>query len=171
MTRDLTGERAPMSGTSVVREYGPHDTSALRALVSELQDFERRIEPRLRPGAAMAESYMAGLHRRCRDSKGQVFVADVSGTVVGFVCVLAREVFTELDDPVGSCAVVTDLVVLPSYRRQGIGRSLLDRAETYARAAGARELRIGVLARNVDARRLYLDAAFEPYHETFAKPL
>src|SRR5690242_11873530 len=37
------------------------------------------------------------------------------------------------------------------------------------RAAGARELRIGVLAQNNSARRLYLAAEFLPYQEILAK--
>jgi ribosomal protein S18 acetylase RimI-like enzyme len=91
--------------------------------------------------------------------------------VVGFVAVLAREPFTELDDPPGTYALVTDLVVLATHRGKGIGRRLLDRAEAYARDAGAAELRVGVLAKNTAARRLYLSRDFTPHLEVLAKRL
>jgi ribosomal protein S18 acetylase RimI-like enzyme len=100
-----------------------------------------------------------------------VFVALAGGVVVGFVAVLAREAFTDLDDPPGTYGLVTDLVVLESHRNEGIGRDLLDRAEAFARAAGAQELRVGVLAKNVAARHLYLSAGFTPHHETLAKAI
>ena len=44
-----------------------------------------------------------------------------------------------LDDPPGHYALITDLVVLDSYRGRGIGRQLLERAEAYAKQAGATE--------------------------------
>jgi GNAT superfamily N-acetyltransferase len=157
--------------TCAIREYRRSDDDAVHALVVALQDFERTIEPRLRPGRTIAEGYVAQIHARCRDAEGRIFVAEDAGAVVGFIAVLAREAFTELDDPLGTYALITDLIVMPSHRHQGIGRRLLERAEAFARDAGARELRIGVLAQNVAARTLYLDAAFVPYHETFAKQL
>jgi len=153
----------------VIREYQPADARRLRDCVVALQDFERSIDPRLRPGEAMADAYCEQIHARCRAADGRVFVAEEDGGVVGFVAVLAREAFTELDDPPGTYALVTDLIVLPGYRGRGIGRRLLDRAEAFARAAGAIELRIGVLARNTTARQLYLSAHFTPHVEVFVK--
>jgi ribosomal protein S18 acetylase RimI-like enzyme len=153
----------------VIRAYQPADAGRLRACVVALQEFERAIDPRLRPGEAMADAYCEQLHARCRASDGRVFVAEQDGTVVGFVAVLAREPFTELDDPPGTYAFVTDLVVLSDYRGHGTGRQLLDRAEAFARAAGAPELRIGVLADNLAARTLYLSADFVPHVEVFTK--
>lgn len=153
----------------VLREYRPADADALRRCVVALQDFERTLEPRLRPGDAMAEAYCAQMHARCERAHGRVFVAEHQGAVVGFVTVLAREAFTELDEPIGTYAFVSDLVVLSRYRRRGIGRQLLARAEAFARDAGATEMRIGVLARNQAARHLYLSAGFEPHLDILAK--
>jgi len=155
----------------VIRDYQRNDEDAVRACVVALQNFERTIEPRLRPGETMAEEYLAQLVKRGREADGRIFVAQDGDAVVGFVSVLARESFTELDDPPGTFAVVTDLVVRESHRHRGIGRQLLQRAESFARSAGARELRIGVLTRNAVARQLYLTADFAPYHEIFSKPL
>jgi ribosomal protein S18 acetylase RimI-like enzyme len=66
---------------------------------------------------------------------------------------------------------VSDLVVGTAYRRRGIGSRLLSAAEGYARARGARSLRIEVLARNAAARRLYASAGYEEYEVELAKPL
>jgi GNAT superfamily N-acetyltransferase len=119
----------------------------------------------------MVDPYWQQVLRRCRESNGQVFVAADDRDVVGLVAVLAAEPFTELDDPPGTYGLVTDLVVLAAYRRRGIGRMLLAQAETFARGAGAAELRIGVLATNSGAHRLYVDRGFVPHLETLAKAL
>jgi ribosomal protein S18 acetylase RimI-like enzyme len=155
----------------LVREYRSNDASVVRRCIVELQEFERTIDPRLRSGESMADAYWEQLQARCAAKNGRVFVGEEGGSIVGFVAVLASEAFTELDDPPGHYAFVTDLVVLPPYRNRGVGRRLLDHAETFARSAGARELRIGVLARNVTARHLYLAAAFVPHLEILTKRL
>src|SRR5687768_7004512 len=132
----------------VIRDYRPDDADVLRRCVVELQEFERTIDPRLRTGEAMADAYCAQMHDRCRRAAGRIFVAERDGAVVGFVTVLAREPFTELDEPSGTYAFISDLAVLAPHRKQGIGRALLAHAEAYARSMGARELRIGVLKQN-----------------------
>jgi GNAT superfamily N-acetyltransferase len=154
---------------ALIRPYRPDDASAVRHCVTELQEFERVLDPRLRPGQAIADDLCERMHAWCREAEGRLFVAEQDGTVVGFVCVLAREPFTDLDDPPGTYALVTDLIVLPPWRGRGIGRRLLESAEMFARNAGAREFRIGVLSRNLAARRLYLAAGFQPHVEIFAK--
>jgi hypothetical protein len=43
--------------TPLIREFCDADLPALRECVAALQDFERGIEPRLRPGQLMADAY------------------------------------------------------------------------------------------------------------------
>jgi GNAT superfamily N-acetyltransferase len=155
--------------SEVIREYDSADAATVRQCVVALQESERVHDPRLPPGEEMADAYCEQIHARCRASDGRVFVAEQDGDVVGFVAVLAREAFTEPDDPPGAYALVSDLVVLPAHRGRGLGRRLLQRAEAHAREAGATELRVVVLAANETARRLYLSAAFQPHLETFSK--
>ena len=156
---------------TVIRPFEPRDASALRQCVVALQEYERVIDARLRPGEVMADAYCDYLHGRCRDARGVILVADLGGEVAGFVCVLAEERFTGLDDPPGTYALVTDLAVLDTFRRRGIGRLLLDAAEDYARDENANELRISVLARNAAARAFYLAKKFEPHLEILSKSL
>ena len=153
----------------IIRDYQESDATALRRCVVTLQEFERSIDPLLLAGEVMADRYCERIQTRCREASGQIYVAEENSEVVGFVTVLAREQFTELDDPPGNYALITDLVVLEAYHGHGIGRRLLERAEDYAKRAGATELRIGVLANNSVARRLYLEVGFLPHVEVFAK--
>lgn len=117
----------------------------------------------------MTDEYCAVIQARCVEANGRVFVAEESGAVVGFVAVLAAQPFAEPDEPPGTYALVTDVVVLPPQRGRGIGSRLLQHAEAFVRAAGATELRIGVLVENLGARRLYLGSGFVPHQEMLVK--
>ncbi|HEX5583346.1 GNAT family protein [Gaiella sp.] len=66
-------------------------------------------------------------------------------------------------DPHPASAHVADLglMVAASYRRQGIGRSLLARAVTWAEASGVRKLELHVFPWNEPAIRLYESFGFE----------
>lgn len=156
---------------TVIRPYEPEDEGGCRACVVELQDAERALDPRLRPGESMADAYLAQMHVHCRDYGGALFVAEQRGEVVGLVMVLARVPFEALDEPPGTYALVAELVVREGFRRRGMARALLEAAERYARDAGASELRIVVLSQNTPARTLYLSEGFASYKETLAKPL
>lgn len=155
----------------IIRSYRSTDLSAALRCVVELQEFERTLDPRLRPGEEMADAYWAQVLSRCESADGRVFVAEEEARVIGLVAVLAAEPFTELDEPPGTYGLVTDLIVSAAYRGRGIGRVLLTHAEAFARAAGAKELRIGVLAANRTARRVYADCGFLPHLEILAKRL
>ena len=154
----------------MIRDYeASRHRGQLRACVVELQDFERGLEPTLPKGDAMADRYLAHVLDRCAGGAGRIFVSEEDGAVVGFVGVLARVV--PEPDEAQAYAYVSDLVVLPAYRRRGIGRALLERAEAYARGEGARVLRVGVLAKNEAAARLYRSLGFGDYTIQLNKPL
>jgi predicted acetyltransferase len=75
--------------------------------------------------------------------------------VVGFVCVLSRLESEDIIERDREHAYVTDLVVLEPYRNAGIASELMRVAEAHAFSAGARRLRVGVLAANRGAHNLY----------------
>jgi ribosomal protein S18 acetylase RimI-like enzyme len=156
----------------IIREFDPvRDSAALRDLFTELQDYERQLDPAKPAGSAVADPYLSRMWDRCREWNGRVFVAEVAGGVVGFACVWARVRPDEPEDDPSEYAYVSDLVVSAAHRRCGIGHRLLSAAECHARSQGARSLRISVLARNGAARCLYGSAGFEEYEVELVKPL
>lgn len=157
--------------TAAIRPFRERDVDALERCIAEMQEAERAIDARLRPGAAMARAYGEQLRARCAAPRGAILVAEVDGEVVGFVAVQTRVPYEGLDDPPGEYALVSDLVVLSDYRRRGMGRSLLGAAESHARAHGAPELQIEVLAANAVARGLYWQLGFRSRTELLSKPL
>jgi len=155
----------------MIRDYDPaRDRAAVRACFAELQEVERGLEPAMPSGDAVADAYLDFMLARCAEWDGAVMVAEEEGAVVGFICVWAR---VPPDDPseVRFSAHVSDLVVLPAWRGRGIGRALLGRGEAYARSHGAERLRIGVMAKNEGARRLYAVSGFREVYVLLTKPL
>ena len=157
---------------TTIRTYeAGRDDTALRRLEVELQDFERTVEPALPTGEAMADAYLAHLFDCCAKWQGRMFVAEVDGAVVGFVCVYGYVPQEELDESPEPYAFVSDLVVMPAHRGSGIGQRLLEAAEVYARACGMAKLKIGVLRRNEGALRLYERLGFRQYRVELSKRL
>jgi ribosomal protein S18 acetylase RimI-like enzyme len=155
-----------------IRDYDPGaHRERLRACVVELQEYERGLEPGLPRGEEMADAYTAFLLERCSRASGRIFVAEVDDAVAGFVGVLAHVMPEEPDETPVPYAYISDLVVLPTYRRQGIGRALLAHAERFATTSGAGVLRVGVLAKNDAAGRLYYSSGFTNYHIQLIKTL
>ena len=96
----------------------------------------------------------------------QFFVADVDGRAVGWVHVA----FAEYIDA-EAFAVIAGLVVDRDHRRAGIGRALMDRAETWARDQGCS--RVSSSATRNAAHRFYENLGYANIKTqySFIKPL
>lgn len=158
------------TGTAI-REYTSDDLPAIRRCIVELEEFERTIDPRLKPGESMADGYLEDTLRRCRERSGTIFVAEVAGQIAGFVTILTRVPFEGLDEPEGDYALIADLLVSAKFRGRGLGEALLRAGEQYAAGGGATELRVNVLSGNDPAESLYRRFGFTPYLETLSKRL
>src|SRR5207247_538621 len=154
-----------------IRPYdaGP-DTQPLHALIIEHQDFHRALEPSWPEGKTIVDAYATFLTAQCAAHDGRIMVAERSGVIVGFICVVSSARNDSPDDP-ATFAWAHDVFVRPEHRRQGIGAALLADAEAFVRARGARELRLGVLDRNENARALYQAQRFRDYARVLTKPL
>ena len=138
-----------------IRPAGAEDRPALETCVAELQSFERSIEANRVEPEAIRGRYLDGLLAECTKTQGAILVAEVGGAVVGFVCVLGRVQSQDIIEKEREHAYVTDLVVLEPHRRAGVGAALMRAAEAHARSCGAVRIRVGVLAANTGAQRLY----------------
>jgi N-acetylglutamate synthase-like GNAT family acetyltransferase len=79
-------------------------------------------------------------------------------------CILERD-----DRPVGCAAIenagpeicyLERLAVLPDYRRNGYGRKLADHVLTKAKARGAKQVGIGIIAEQTDLKQWYQKIGF-----------
>ncbi len=67
--------------------------------------------------------------------------------------------------------VIESCWVEEDSRRQGIGRLLVEEAESWLRAEGAQRLRLGVAARNEDAQHFWQQLGFRPYRLRYLREL
>jgi len=135
--------------------------AGVEACLVELQDFERSLDPRMPSGAEIVDAYIPNMLDRCLECDGKVFVAEVDGEVAGFATILARVMSDEIEDGDIEYGLVSDLIVASKFRKQGIGKKLLEAAETYAKSNEVKCLRIGVLAANQTANKLYDSMGFK----------
>ncbi len=127
----------------------------------ELQEWERSVDSRLRPAETIVEQLWKELLEDCDVFRGTVFVADLDGHVVGYMGVLTHVPHEESDEVDYAFAQVTDVAVREAFRSHGVGSALLAHARRHALSAGARWLRINVLAGNSRAANLYRRCGFK----------
>jgi aminoglycoside 6'-N-acetyltransferase I len=98
-------------------------------------------------------------HIRERAQVETPFVAESEGQICGMVCLrLLPSLCDELP-----YAELTELLVHPEYRRQGIGRALIERVEAEAAAQGAAELVFMTAWRNTSAHAFYHALGYRLY--------
>ena len=96
-----------------------------------------------------------------------VFVADVEGTIAGFIHVRSLEDYYRRRRH----GHVADIVVAEDYQGQGIATALLARAEDWSRAQGYDWMTLGVFEQNIRAEKLYEKLGFRRDVIRLLKPL
>ena len=147
------------------------DTEAIRHCFIQLQEHERTIYHRLPPGVDVVDECIRQMHENCRKCDGRIIVAEIDGQIGGFVTVLNKVISEEPDDGPLEYALISDLIVLEHCRGKRIGRRLIELAESRARESGAEWLRVGVIAGNASAERLYELHGFSPWYIEHEKSL
>ena len=161
----------------MIREYKDSDFEALRRCFSLLQDYERDFEPLRLPADEMADAYLAELFKQMEKHRGKIFVAiaeSESGdaeVVAGYISLLGKLEFDpDLNQPTW-IAYITDLIVLPEYRKGGVAQQLMKVGDDYARSQGAKSITLNVLADNKMARRFYEKEGYRDYQLRLIKEL
>jgi ribosomal protein S18 acetylase RimI-like enzyme len=134
-----------------IRRATPNDAEAL-SVIWEVVCEERVYTAVDRPFTPQQErDYIASLSER----EG-IFVAEVDGEVVGFQSLDLWAKYSGAFDHVGTMGTI----ILPHWRRRGIGRRLAEHTLEYARAHGYEKVVIYVRAGNAGARAFYRGLGF-----------
>jgi ribosomal protein S18 acetylase RimI-like enzyme len=100
-----------------------------------------------------------------------LFVAEVSGQLVGFVHVLVKEVPPIPIFVPRRYASVDNLAVKSVHRRSGVGRALMKRAEAWATSKGATSIELTVYAFNQPAQDFYRTLGYETLSHHMVKSI
>lgn len=109
----------------------------------------------------------ARLARLAANDRAAVLLAESGGKVVGLATVHILSVLNRRRD----VAQLTALVVDESVRRSGVGRSLVEAVETFARQSGCERLSVTTQEHRADARTFYVQVGLEQTGRRFGKML
>jgi len=150
-----------------IRPATPNDTDFILSLAPRFVGFAL---PRGRRKRETLAGIRADIERVLREAppNDYFFVAEAAGTErMGFLHLqMQRDFFTG-----GRVCHISDLAVANGREGRGIGRSLLARAETWARENRCKGLTLSVFPANSRARDLYERAGFTIDLIRMAKPL
>jgi ribosomal protein S18 acetylase RimI-like enzyme len=152
-----------------IDEYTAQDRFAALECLSQLQDAEHAVESNRRTGMEVAKQYFDEIVKQVAENDGMIFIARYDGEVAGMMIVLVLT--NDIIEVPGKHLYIADLVVKDVYRRRGIARNLMSKAEAYARQKGIPELRVTVLSGNAAALSVYRKANFEEQEVTLSKKI
>ena len=119
-------------------------------------DFDTRRF--LSPGTDPDRGYAAFLGTQIEDEDCRVLVAELEGTVIGYVYAAIEPLsWKELRDEAG---FIHDIVVDPAHRGGGAGSQLLDAAIEWLRSRGMPRVMLWTAEQNVGGQRLFARSGF-----------
>jgi ribosomal protein S18 acetylase RimI-like enzyme len=148
---------------TTIREFVPEDLPFLRAGFTSYLEEERSRVPVLGIADDFPDTYLPRLVEKVRDRDGFFLVAERHGARVGYVVVLPKDP-DPWDQTRSRTAMIMELFVAPTHRRDGVGRRLFAEVERRCAARGLDWVTFGVMASNEGARRFY---AAMGYQETY----
>jgi GNAT superfamily N-acetyltransferase len=154
-----------------IRPYEDRDEREVVDLARELQKYESAYYDLLLPPSEIGSWYVLRLLRQARASGGELLVADIGGRVIGYATLLVGQSSEDPEEVYYTFAEIGDLVVSEFARNKGIGVALLGECERRARRAGEKWLRIGAIAANSNAARIYERYGFSTKFLKMEKPL
>lgn len=155
-----------MEHTTTLEEFSQTNLPALKALVVELTDTLKILEPELGAvGMDIEESYTQMLIDGVEQEQGKIWFAKQDGKIAGFAAVQVKQD----EDEAIQHLYVSDLAVTAGQRGRGLGRMLLEKCEEYAHGLGMKYMRNGSLVSNPGAARLYEGYGFVPQLVVYQK--
>lgn len=149
---------------------------AIRPFSPEDQPLLARVAPRMHPGQTASPRDPTTFDKFFSDigdgnfltkADAQAFVATIDGQPCGVISFYPdKDYFT--DHP---RVYVDNLVVAQEFEGKGVGRTLLDHVERWARDHGYREVVLDVFAGNERAIAFYERQGYRPDHIRMVKPL
>lgn len=132
-------------------------------MMDEHQSFDPRIH--LAPGAESAYRAYLSYHISQADSRVGVATVDApeGRLVAGFYLAIVNRNLPMFMPP--EYGYLSDLAILPSYRRRGIGRALVDDLKSWLAGRGITTIQLQYYVRNEKAEAFWNSLGFRPYYE------
>jgi ribosomal protein S18 acetylase RimI-like enzyme len=151
-----------------IRPYKPADELSVKQCIDELKRCEHKFESGMRLEPQATDELLTHL---LANKASRIFVAEIADAVVGFIALAIENINDKRIVGKIDTVCIADIIVLPSYRNQGIGNQLLQEAVGYARSLYIHYLKLTTFADNQEARMLYQKFGFHDYEITMIKEL
>ncbi len=153
-----------------IRRSNNLDEGPIKKCILELKKYEGQFDPDYYTDEESVQKLFEDINGS-KEKGGEIFVAEAEGRVVGFMSLSITNKNDLLIVKKVDAVYISDISVLPSHRRMGIGGKLLDRASEFAKKKGIKYLKLAIFSENVNAKNLYLDKGFKDYETIMLKEL
>jgi ribosomal protein S18 acetylase RimI-like enzyme len=146
-----------------IREATPSDQPALDGLIHEGNVFHQQLLPEyLVAITADNPGREAPIISELPDESALMLAVSDTGLSVGFILINLMD--SEPADWIPrKIAKVQMVVVMPEFRGQKLGAKLMGAAEKWAKEKGCDAVRLGVMARNERAHKLYKELGYDDF--------
>jgi len=144
-----------------VRRARPEDVPGLLVLWQEMMDLHARLDPRLVPAADGVTHLSTALGEWMADARWHVLVAEAGGQLVGYTIGSLHD-----NAPVfalRSYGFVSDICVVPEWRRAGVGRQLFSELRAWFHRHGLTSVQLNVSAVNPTSQAFWRAMGFQDY--------
>lgn len=111
------------------------------------------------------------LQKQLADPERHLLVAEQDGDVVGYICATINSNDTVPFLSFEAICRISTVVVATQHQQQGVGSALMTAMEDWARANGAVQIRLEVMAFNSEAQHFYQHLHYQTQSIIMAKPL
>jgi diamine N-acetyltransferase len=147
------------------------DYPRAHAVIAETFAFHQQATPMFFQESDAPPPTLAAIEEMIEDGAGAWFLAEHEGEVIGFVTAQLRPPAQEPYLAPERRALVQNLGMLSAWRGQGIGRTLMEAAEAWARQHGATRLVLNVWEFNTGALRFYETLGYSSFSRNMWKAL
>jgi len=155
----------------IIRAMLESDREAVLGLLGELNDHEAELSQDRATGPETAAACLADDTERAAQHGGGQFVAAINCHVIGYLAIQLGRTGPYVKDDLRDHVHIENIVVAATHRKIGVGQALLAEAERFAREAGRKVIRLGVLPGNEAALAAYRRAGFDNVAIEMAKIL
>ncbi|MBV9991700.1 MAG: GNAT family N-acetyltransferase [Alphaproteobacteria bacterium] len=149
----------------------PDDRAAALRFIDGLQRFEHALQPNRRIDDKVGAEYFDLLMKAVDEDGGIVRIAEHDGRAVGWAVAWPENDALYVREEERRYLYISELYVEEGLRGGGIGLALIAACEDWARGRGLKFSRIGVIAENERAWKVYERTGFAPYSLKLAKRL
>ena len=135
----------------IFREGTLNDCKYLDEMLTKLIDDERRnYDSSIEEGFVVKDFYKNMIIR----DKHKIYLCEIDSVIVGYIYLI-----------IDKGAKIDALYVIEEYRKMGIASKLLDLAMLYFKEHNVNSIEIGVLSKNIVAKKLYMKYGFSTFKE------